>query len=92
MSDSDQNEELKYEMRQSLKDEFGKAEYPVEGIRDFMFVLSNGPLTKFKAGDIEVSVMDLAMKSKKGADFPYEDVDSLVDDIMFALEEDDKFD
>ncbi|MFW5921891.1 MAG: MTH865 family protein [Halodesulfurarchaeum sp.] len=66
---------------------FEDAEYPVTGQMDLVPALPNGPRTTFEAGEKSFSVMELASKLGSHADFPYEDVESLVDDIMAALRE-----
>lgn len=90
---SEKNTEIstKEQMRKELEFTFGKAEYPVKGISDFVTVFPNGPFTEFKAGDVSVSVIELSKKADNGANFPYDSVESLVDDIMLSLEEDGKF-
>ena len=64
---------------------FEDAEYPVTGQMDLVPALPKGPRTTFEAGDHRFSVMELATKLGSHADFPYEDVETLVDDIMAAL-------
>ncbi|MDZ7850883.1 MAG: MTH865 family protein [Halodesulfurarchaeum sp.] len=66
---------------------FEDAEYPVTGQMDLVPALPKGPRTTFEAGERSFSVMELATKLGAHADFPYDDVDSLVDDIMAALRE-----
>jgi len=78
------------ELREEFKAAFEDAEYPVTGQMDLVPALPNGPRTTFGSGDLEFSVMELASKLGTHANFPYEDVDSLVADIMAALREEDE--
>jgi hypothetical protein len=73
------------ELRAEFIAAFEDAEYPVSGQMDLVPALPKGPRTKFEAGDLSFSVMELASKLGSHANFPYEDVESLVDDIMDAL-------
>ncbi|MFB6109505.1 MAG: MTH865 family protein [Halodesulfurarchaeum sp.] len=73
------------ELREEFIAAFEDAEYPVTGQMDLVPALPQGPRTTFEAGDVNFSVMELATKLGSHADFPYEDVESLVDDIMDAL-------
>ncbi|AOW80219.1 hypothetical protein HTSR_1036 [Halodesulfurarchaeum formicicum] len=78
------------ELREEFITAFEDAEYPVTGQMDLVPALPKGPRTKFEAGGVSFSVMELASKLGSHADFPYEDVESLVDDIMDALREEDE--
>ena len=73
------------ELRREFVAAFEDADYPVTGQMDLVPALPNGPRTSFGSGDLEFSVMELASKLGSHADFPYDDVESLVDDIMAAL-------
>jgi hypothetical protein len=73
------------ELRAEFIAAFEDAEYPVTGQMDLVPALPKGPRTTFEAGDLTFSVMELATKLGTHADFPYDDVESLVDDIMEAL-------
>ncbi|MDR5657188.1 MAG: MTH865 family protein [Halobacteriota archaeon] len=78
------------ELREEFITAFEDAEYPVTGQMDLVPALPKGPRTKFEAGGVSFSVMELASKLGSHANFPYEDVESLVDDIMDALREEDE--
>lgn len=75
------------DLREEFIDAFEDADYPVTGQMDLVPALPNGPRTTFEAGDLSFSVMELATKLGTHTDFPYEEVESLVDDIMMALRE-----
>ncbi|GAA0643449.1 MTH865 family protein [Salarchaeum japonicum] len=84
------SDELEAELRAELTDAFENADYPVKNQMGLVPALPNGPATKFEAGDGEVSftAMELASKLSGNADFPYDDVESLVDDIIEGLKDD----
>lgn len=77
------------DLREQFYDAFEGADYPVKNQMDLVPALPNGPATKFEAGDVSMTAMELATKLGSEADFPYEDVDSLVEDVMAALREED---
>lgn len=72
------------ELREQFMDVFGEADYPVTGPFDLIPVLPRGPMTTFKAGDVKVSATSLHNYAGY-MDFPYQDVDGLVGDIMEAV-------
>jgi hypothetical protein len=49
--------------------------------------LPQGPGTTFESGEFSMTAMELNTKGGGSQDFPYEDVESLVDDIMEGLED-----
>jgi len=75
------------DLRAQLTETLADADYPVGGQMDLVPVLPNGPSTRFEAGDGEVqfTAMEMAAKLSGHQEFPYEDVDSLVDDILRGL-------
>lgn len=77
------------ELRQQFREAFEGADYPVNSPMDLVPALPNGPGTTFESGDFSMTAMELNQKGG-GGDFPYQDVDSLVDDIMNGLEEEDE--
>lgn len=74
------------ELREQLIDAFENADYPVSGPMDLVPALPNGPGTKFESGDFSMTAMELNTKTA-GGDFPYENVESLVDDLLAQLRE-----
>lgn len=74
------------EIRQQLHDAFKGADYPVNSPMDLVPALPDGPSTTFESGDVSFTAMELNQRGG-GGDFPYEDVDSLVDDIMEGLKD-----
>lgn len=73
------------ELREQLTDAFADADYPVQNQMGLVPALPDGPATSFEAGDQTFSAMELATKLSGHADFPYDNVDSLVDDIIAGL-------
>lgn len=77
------------ELRSQLHDAFEGADYPVNNQMDLVPALPNGPATKFESGDTSFTAMEIATRLSGHQEFPYEDVDSLVDDVMAGLEKED---
>ncbi len=73
------------ELREQLTDAFSGADYPVSNQMELVPALPGGPGTRFEAGDVSFTAMELATKLSGHSDFPYEDVDSLVDDVVDGL-------
>ena len=84
MSDKD-------EIRQQLHDGFEGADYPVSNPMDLVPALPNGPGTTFESGDVSFTAMELNAQASGQQEFPYDDVDTLVDDIMDGLEDEGYF-
>lgn len=79
------------EMRQQLRDVFGRAEYPLTDPFELIPVLPNGAATTFEAGDVSIGAMDLGMGYAEYQEYPYEDVDGLVDDLLRGMRDDNCF-
>jgi hypothetical protein len=77
--------DVEADLRQQFTDAFSNASYPVQNQMDLVPALPNGPGTTFESGDVSVSAMELAAKLGDHQDFPYENVESLVDDVMDGL-------
>ncbi|MFB6113069.1 MAG: MTH865 family protein [Halodesulfurarchaeum sp.] len=75
------------DLREQFIDAFGDADYPVADPMDLVPALPNGPSTRFEAGSVRFTAMELAAKLGEYSDFPYENVEALVDDILLALRE-----
>ena len=73
------------DLREQMIDAFGGADYPISSPMDLVPALPNGPGTRFESGDFSMTAMELQTKLP-GGDFPYDDVESFVDDIMENLE------
>jgi hypothetical protein len=79
--------DVEADLRQQLREAFEGADYPVSNQMDLVPALPNGPGTVFEAGDVRVTAMELASRLSSYQSFPYDDVDSLVDDIITGLRE-----
>lgn len=78
--------DVKAELREQFMDAFGGADFPVQNQMDLVPALPNGPATKFEAGDVSFTAMELAAKLGSDQDFPYDSAEELVDDVLEALE------
>ncbi|WP_224447450.1 MTH865 family protein [Haloprofundus salilacus] len=79
------DESVEAELRAQLQEAFEGADYPVSNQMDLVPALPNGPGTRFEAGDVSFTAMEIAAKLGSHQDFPYDDADSLVDDVMEGL-------
>jgi hypothetical protein len=52
---------------------------------DLVPALPNGPGTKFEAGDVSFTAMEMAAKLGGHQEFPYESAQDLVDDVIEGL-------
>ncbi|SMO72086.1 MTH865 family protein [Halorubrum cibi] len=78
--------DVKAELREQFMDAFGGADFPVQNQMDLVPALPDGPATKFEAGDVSFTAMELAAKLGSDQDFPYDTAEELVDDVLEALE------
>lgn len=78
--------DVKTELRRQFTAAFEDANYPVTSQMDLVPALPDGPTTRFEAGDVNLTAMELATKLGGHQDFPYEDVETLVDDVLAGLE------
>ncbi|MFO7834044.1 MAG: MTH865 family protein [Halohasta sp.] len=81
--------DIEAELREQFTEAFGNAEFPVTSQMDLVPALPGGPGTTFSAGDRSLSAMELAAELDGHQDFPYEDIESLVDDVMAGLKAED---
>ncbi|ELZ00567.1 MULTISPECIES: MTH865 family protein [Natrialba] len=72
------------EIREQMIDAFEGADYPISSPMDLVPALPNGPGTKFESGDFSMTAMELNTKIS-GGDFPYDDPESFVDDVIGEL-------
>jgi hypothetical protein len=77
------------ELREQLTEAFSGADYPVSNQMELVPALPGGPGTRFEAGDVSFTAMELATKLSGHSEFPYGDVDSLVDDVIEGLKAED---
>ena len=76
------------DLREQMTGAFEDAAYPVTSPMDLIPALPEGPATSFESGDFSMTAMELNNEFSGEAQFPYQDVDSLVEDILAALESD----
>ena len=80
---------VKDDLREQFTEAFEGADYPVNNQMDLVPALPDGPSTKFTADDVSLTAMELATKLGNHSNFPYEDVETLVDYVISALEDED---
>lgn len=73
------------QLREQLREAFQGADYPVDNQIELVPALPDGPGTRFEADEVSVTAMELATKLGSYQDFPYEDLDTLVDDIVTGM-------
>ena len=81
------DESVEEDLRGQLLDAFGDADYPVDNQMDLVPALPSGPSTKFESGGVSFTAMEMAAKLGSHQEFPYQDAETLVDDIMVGLRE-----
>jgi len=64
--------DVKAELREQFLEAFGGADFPVENQMDLVPALPDGPATKFEAGDVSLTAMELAAKLGNEQEFPYD--------------------
>ncbi len=74
----------KDDLRAQFVEAFEGADYPVDSPMDLVPALPDGPSTSFESGEFSMTAMEL--NAKLGGDFPYEDVDSFVDELIEQLD------
>ena len=79
--------DVESELREQLTEAFEGADYPVSNQMDLVPALPSGPGTRFEAGDVSFTAMELATKLGSHQEFPYDDVDTLVDDVIEGLKD-----
>jgi hypothetical protein len=78
----------KDDLREQFTEAFEGADYPINSPMDLVPALPEGPSTKFESGDFSMTAMELNTKLGSG-EFPYDDVESFVDDVISQLEDQD---
>jgi hypothetical protein len=76
------------DLREQFTDAFEGADYPISSPMDLVPALPNGPGTKFESGDFSMTAMELNTKLG-GGNFPYDNVDEFVDDVIDQLDDQD---
>jgi hypothetical protein len=83
------DEATEAELREQFTEAFEGADFPVSNPMDLVPALPDGPGTRFEAGDVSFTAMELSTKLSGVQEFPYENVDALVDDLLEGLKEKD---
>ncbi|MEF8782310.1 MAG: MTH865 family protein [Haloarculaceae archaeon] len=73
------------DLREQFTEAFEGADYPVDSPMDLVPALPDGPSTSFESGEFSMSAIEL--NTELEPEFPYEDVEPFVDDLMNQLEE-----
>jgi hypothetical protein len=76
------------DLREQFVEAFEGADYPINSPMDLVPALPSGPSTKFESGEFSMTAMELNTKLG-GGEFPYDDVDAFVDDVMGQLDDQD---
>lgn len=77
--------DVEEDLREQFLEAFSGADYPVKNQMDLVPALPGGPGTKFSAGDVSFTAMELAAKLGGHQEFPYESAEDLVEDVMAGL-------
>jgi hypothetical protein len=83
------DQEVEAALRTQFTEAFQDADYPVDSQMDLVPALPDGPGTKFEAGEVTFTAMELAARLGGHQEFPYQNVDALVDDIVDGLRAED---
>lgn len=75
------------DLREQFTEAFDGAAYPVTNPMDLIPALPDGPATTFTSGDFEMTATELNTHVSGEVDFPFRDVDSLVEEILETLED-----
>ena len=78
-------DDVEAELREQFTEAFEGADYPVSNQMDLVPALPDGPGTTFEAGDVSLTAMEMAAKLGDEQEFPYDDVETLVDDVIDGL-------
>ena len=78
----------KDDLRDQFVEAFEGADYPISSPMDLVPALPDGPSTSFESGDFSMTAMELNTKLS-GGNFPYDDVETFVDDVIKQLEDQD---
>lgn len=73
------------ELQSQLITVLEEADYPVSSPVELIPVLPEGPHTTFETNSSAMTAMEIYSEVSPG-DFPYEDVDTLVEDVIQELE------
>ncbi|MFB6353190.1 MAG: MTH865 family protein [Halobacteriales archaeon] len=77
--------DVEEELREQFTRAFEGADYPVSNQMDLVPALPDGIGTRFEAGDFSMTAMELGTKMDDIQNFPYDDVETLVDDLIEGI-------
>jgi len=77
--------EIEAALREQLTATFGQADYPLGDPFELLPLLPDGPETEFRAGPVVVPAVDFGLAYKEYQSYPYDSVESLVDDLIAVL-------
>ncbi|MFB6106183.1 MAG: MTH865 family protein [Halobacteriaceae archaeon] len=80
-------DDVEADLRAQFVEAFEGADFPVSNQMDLVPALPGGPGTTFEADGVRITAMELASKLSGYQDFPYDDVETLVDDIITGMKE-----
>lgn len=88
------------ELRPQFIEAFEGADYPINSNMDLVPALPNGPATSFESNGVEFSILEMDNidetdgdtdididESEVEPEYPYEDVESFVDDLCEGMEQ-----
>lgn len=74
-------------LRDQFEAVFRDATYPVTDPFELLPVLPEGPATEFSADGVTIPAIELGMTYGKYQSYPYQSVEGLVDDLIYALKQ-----
>ena len=77
--------DVEQDLREQFTRAFEGADYPVTNQMDLVPALPDGIGTRFEAGDFSMTAMELGTKMSDVQEFPYDDVETLVDDLIEGI-------
>jgi len=81
------SDETEVALRSQFRRVFGEAAFPLRDPFELIPLLPDGPATEFTANGVTIPAIELGMTYGKYQSYPYESVDGLVDDLIYALEQ-----
>ena len=76
----------KDDLREQFTEAFEDAAYPVTTPMDLLPSLPDGPATTFESGEFSMTAMELNTEVSGAVNFPFQDVESLVEALIDGLE------
>lgn len=89
MSSIENVDDAEEELRTQLQNVFPGAMFPVDDPFELIPLLPDGKDTVFDVGTVSIPAKDLGMKYNDHQEYPYDDPESLIDDIIRSVKEHD---